>query len=171
MPVEVVYFFEYGLSFGEFMATAKEVFKRNFLSVARAQGVTSGTALSKIAAGLSDKGIEKTYCNSLLKESDEPINLSLDKAEAVSLALKVPIYDMLNPAFNYGAKKNTKFDLAMLAESIRMVRHISEREGISNADFESALASYLYFAKENDVPEVERYAEMARIIRDFMKHN
>ncbi len=151
------------------MATAKEVFKRNFLSVARAQGVTSGTALSKIAAGLSEKGIEKTYCNSLLKESDDPINLSLDKAEAVSLALKVPIYDMLNPAFNYGVKSNTKFDLDVLSDSLRLVRHIAEREGIENVEFESTLASYIYFAKQNDISEAERYAEVARITREFIK--
>ncbi len=151
------------------MATAKEVFKRNFLSVARTQGVTSGTALSKIASGLSDKGIEKTYCNSLLKESDEPINLSLDKAEAVSLALKVPIYDMLNPSFNYGVRSHTKFDLEVLSDSLRLVRNIAEREGIENIEFESTLASYIYFAKQNDIPEAERYAEVSRITREYMK--
>lgn len=150
------------------MATLKEVFKRNFLSVARAQGVTSGTALSKLAAE-HKKQIEKTYCNSMLKENDEPINLSLDKLEAISAALKVPAYDMLNPSFNYGAKSQTKFDLPMLAESLKLVRHIAESEGIENFDFESSLASYIYFAKQNDVPEAERYAEVARITREFMK--
>ncbi len=150
------------------MATLREVFKRNFLTVARAQGLTSGTALSRLAA-LHNKQIEKTYCNSMLKESDEPINLSLDKIEAVSAALKVNAHDMLNPDFNYGAKIQTRFDLAVLSDSLRLVRHIAESEGIENFDFESALASYIYFAKQNDIPEAERYAEVARITREFVK--
>lgn len=150
------------------MATAKEIFKRNFISVARAKGFNSGTALSKLAA-MAGKGIEKTYCNSLLRESDEPINLSLDKAEAASLALNVPIYDMLNPGFNYGTKSPTNFDLDILSESIRLVKNIAEREGIESIEFESTLASYIYFAKQNDISEAERYSEVARITRAFVK--
>ncbi len=151
------------------MVTAKEVFKRNFLKAARANGISSGTALSKLAASVSDKGIEKTYCNSLLKESDEPLNLSLDKAEAVCLALNVPIHEILNPCYTHGSKKATQFDVAILAESLRMVRAIADREGIESADFESRLASYIYFAKSNDVSEGERYIEVSRITREFLK--
>lgn len=146
----------------------KDIFKRNFVAIARSKKISSGTALSKLAAE-NKKQIEKTYCNSLLKEDSNPINLSLDKLEAISSALNVPAYQMLNPSFNYDTTIQAEFDLAALANSIKLARLIAKKEGIDNVDFECSLASFLFFADEHDMPEAERYTEVFRLTRKFTK--
>lgn len=149
------------------MSSAKEIFKRNVIAVAKHKNISGGSTLSRLAEQFSNVGIEKTTCNSLLKETEEPKNLSLDKAEAVSLALGIPFYDMVNPYFSV-AGSSKPFDMEVLKESMLTAKTISEREKVDNANFECELATYLYHAKVNAVAEPERYYQITKITRQYL---
>ena len=153
------------------MASAKEIFKRNLMRIAEQLGIPGGTALSRLTESDGKPGIEKTYGNSLLNPSDNPINLTFDKAEILAKALGVTIQDLLNPGY-FDAKKGLiadAKDIETLAEAIKTVKAIADREAIENPEFESRLAAYLYFDKMNNVSEGDRYGEVARITREFLK--
>jgi hypothetical protein len=152
------------------MSDSKSVFKKNIMIVTSNMGIRSGTFLSKLISESSINGVtlEKTYCNSLLNHTLPPVNLSLDKADALCSALGIPLHRLVNPRFEHTGVTEEDFVIStkLLSECIQIAKSVADENGLDH-NFMGILASNLYLLKLRNAEDKLIYSIIVQLVKEY----
>ncbi|KJZ03262.1 hypothetical protein TW73_08920 [Pseudoalteromonas piscicida] len=106
--------------------------------------------LAKIIESLGFS-ITRSYMSKLTDPKSEPLNISVDKLEAIAKAFKVDPSDLLQPSLvSEDRSKKSVFNMPILIDAIYQVKSTAKEVGIDSIEFEANAIPLVYNALLNE---------------------
>lgn len=144
------------------------IIKSNICNLMEAQGLNP-SSLAKLVESLGFK-ITRSYMSKLIDPKREPLNLSVDKLEAIAGALRISAQELMLPISigEDGSVKSpaSELNVKVLTDAIRQVKLTAREVGIDNVDFESQAIPIVYMALATENTE-KLNTELIKLARKY----